>query len=309
MSHRESLNQARTYHTTRIAVCLTSHDRIDCSRINQEIFKLNFAQPYIIVHASSGSNAEPYLEDTFISCSPRLHFEGAVILMQSAIKAALAFEPEFIILLEGDTWLLDEQVLWGIVQRLQANTRFLMATSSWMPPPRTPIHRFAKELSEIKRIPGDRIRRIASLPRRMAYDAFDLATQFCILRNDPGLLALFRRIRLQDPRLVERRWFDLFSTYYSLKRILRIREREPVHPNNRFACERLALYSQHWPAAGTSADPRDGNNFHYVKPGTPGKREALLCYPHISKGQSIQRLLKARHPAELDYYNAGARRY
>jgi len=309
MNYRELLDQAKTCDTTRIAVCLTSHDRLDCSRINQEIFKLNFVHPYVIVHASSGPNAEPYLEDTFISCNPRPHFEGAVALMQSAIKAVLPYQPEFIVLLEGDTWLLDEQILLGIIQRLQANPRFLMASSSWMPAPRTAARRLAKELYDIKCIPGERLLRMASLPRRMAYDAFDLGTQFCILRNDPGLLEVFCAIRLQDPRLVERRWFDRFSTYYSLKRILRIREREPVHPNNRFVCERLALYSQHWPTAGTSTDPRDETNFHYVKPGTPGKREALLRYPHISKGQSIQRLLQAKHPAETNYYNAGARRY
>lgn len=60
----------------RIAVCMTSYDRIDCARINQEIFKLNFTHSYILIHATSGINAEPYLEDVFVRTKPKPHFLG-----------------------------------------------------------------------------------------------------------------------------------------------------------------------------------------------------------------------------------------
>lgn len=54
-----------------ITICLTTHDRIDCAKINQEIFKLNFRTPFRIVHACSGSQAAPYLEDAFLWCEPK----------------------------------------------------------------------------------------------------------------------------------------------------------------------------------------------------------------------------------------------
>lgn len=294
--------------TPSVAICLTSHDRIDCTRINQEIFKLNFAHPYIVVHASSGARAAPYLEDAFVRCTPQPHVAGAIALMRSALRAALPFEPDFLVLLDGDTWLLDEEVLLNWIRRLHANPVLLMATSSWTTtPPR--VRRLAIEMYQILRISGDRARRLAAVPRRMVYDAVDLSTQFCILRNHAPLLEAFCGLQPNDRRRVERQWFDRFSARYSLRRVLRMTEREPVNPDNRFVCERLGLYSQHWPAAGTSTDPSDEANELFVRADAPGKREALEHHPHIRKGESIQRLLNATSVAHLAYYNAGARRY
>ena len=293
----------------RIAICLTSHDRIDCTLINEEIFKLNFTHPYIVIHAASGARAVPYLEDAFVRCEPKPHFAGAITLMQTAIKAALPFDPDFLILLDGDTWLLDEQILIGLIQRLQANPLLLMAATSWMPLRGSLWKRFKRELSEIRHIPGDRMRRLVFVQGRMTYDAKDFSTQFFIMRNHKPLLDVFLSLRIDDKRLIERQWFDRFSTRFSLRRVLRIREREPVHPDNRLVCERLGLYSQHWPAAGTSADQKDKNSPYYVRPGMPGKREALERYPHIRKGKNIRRLLNAVSLADLDYYNAGAKRW
>ena len=51
--------------------------------------------------------------------------------------------------------------------------------------------------------------------------------------------------------------FDRFTAYYGFDRVVRMREREPVHPHQRFACEQLGLHGEHWPAAGTSQDPGD----------------------------------------------------
>ena len=289
-----------------IAVCLTSHDRMDCARINQEIFKLNFINPYVVVHASSGSEAHPYLEDAFVPCAPLPHFAGALSLMRNAIGAAAAFKPDFLVLLDADIWLLKEDVLLAYIRRLQESPRSLIATCAWSTPPRSRLRRLARECAGIVLSPEDRLRRLASIPRRMRYDAVDFCTQCIILRNDRFLLDLFCSMRPDGRRLVERLWFDRFTAYYGFERVVRIREREPVHPHQRFVCEPLGLHGEHWPAAGTSKDPGNATWNEYIHPDTPGKREALERCPHIRTGESIQRLLNAD---SFDYYNRGAKRY
>lgn len=293
----------------RIAICLTSHNRIDCTRINEEVFKLNFQHPYTVVHASSGQRAAPYLEDAFVRNEPLPHFAGAIVNMQTAVRAALEFNPDVLVLLDGDTWLLDERVLLDMIRRLLDGPNLLMAASSWMPPPRSSLGRIALELRELVQIREDFGLRLRAGLRRLSYDVCDFSTQFCILRNVKSLVDRFLSMRPGDGRLVERQWFDRFSARFDLQSVLRMTEREPVHPDHRFVCEPLALFSQHWPASGTSADPRDETDFHFVKPNTPGKREVLERFPNIGKGESIQRLLSATTAADLEYYNAGAPRY
>jgi hypothetical protein len=293
----------------RVVVCLTSFDRLDCTRINEEVFKLNFSHPWIVVHASSGAAATPYLEDTFVACKPRAHVAGAISLMHSAVRAALEFEPDFLIVLDGDTWLLDEQVLLGLISRLHENPALLMAASTWATPPSSFVARLLVQQSSIRHTPGDRLRLFTAAAHRMAYDALDFCTQFCILRNYRPLIDAFLGMHLEDRRPVERQWFDRFSARFSLHRVLRMTEREPTLPKHRFICEKLALYTQHWPASGTSTGPNDETDPFYVKPGTPGKRETLESYPRIRTGDSIQRLLNARSIADLAYYNNGANRY
>lgn len=308
--HGKRSKRERAPMTPSVAICLTSHDRLDCTRINEEIFKLNSRRPYTVVHASSGVLAAPYLEDAFVPCKPLPHPAGAIALMTRAIRAALPFHPDYLVLLDGDTWLLDDRVLPGWIDRLEANSRLLMATSSWwMPVPGSLAGRLGVEGSEIRRCPGNRLRRILSIPRRLTYDTMDFSTQFLILRNIRPLVELFCGLSLTDPRPVERKWFDCFAAHYGLDRVLRMSEREPVHPDHRFVCEPMGLYSQHWPAAGTSEDPRDAREELFVKPGTPGKREALRRHPQVCRGEAIQRLLQAAGPDDLTYYNASARRY
>lgn len=293
----------------KVAICLTSHDRLDCTYINQEILKLNFTYPYILVHASSGASSKRYLEDAFVSCNPLPHFAGAISLMKNAVNAALPFKPDYLVVLDGDTWLLEEKSLLNFLQCLQENPYLLMATCAWMPPPRRFIHRVLMEISEIVKIPANRFYRFISLPRRVFYDAVDFSTQFLILRNYKPVVDLFLSLSPDDPRLIERQWFDLFSTRFSLNRVLRMKEREPVHPDRRFVCKQLGLHSEHWPSSGTSTDPRNETEIDFVRPGTPGKREALENYPNICKGKFIQKLLKSEKDSNLAYYNIGAKRY
>jgi hypothetical protein len=293
----------------KIAICLISYDRLDCTLINQEIFKLNFSHPYIVVHASSGAKASRYLEDAFVQCKPLPHVDGAISLMRKAIKEALPFEPDFLVVLDGDTWLLEEKHLLNAIQCLNEDPTLLMATCAWMNLPRFRVVRLALELADIVRIPVNRRQRFMSLPQRITYDATDFCTQFFILRNYQPLINLFFNMPIDNHRLVERQWFDHFSAHFNLERVLRMREREPVHPEHRFVCEQIGLHSEHWPMAGTYENPPKKNKHYFIRPDTPGKREALERYTHIRKGESIQRLLKTTDPDELAYYNAGAKRY
>jgi hypothetical protein len=103
---------------------------------------------------------------------------------------------------------------------------------------------------------------------------------------------------------VERQFFDAYSSRFSLDTVLRMREREPVHPHNRQMCEALALYCQHWPARGT-AEPDSLEDGHRAQPDHIGKKEALLKFPQIRRGEAIQRLLSA---TSFEYYNPGASR-
>ena len=71
-------------------------------------------------------------------------------------------------------------------------------------------------------------------------------------------------------------------------------------------CEKLALYSQHWPAVGTLDIAGARTEAADLTPDCIGKKEALLAYPQITQGVELNRLLQA---SSYDYYNPGAKRY
>ena len=106
-------------------------------------------------------------------------------------------------------------------------------------------------------------------------------------------------------RDLEQAVYRSFMEKYAHRNFLRLRDREPIHPFNRYVCEKLALYSQHWPARGTANDTRDPTHPRYISPAADGKRETLVKFPSVRKGKYIQKLLNAE---SLDYYNPGASR-
>ena len=115
-----------------IAICLTSYNRIDCAKVNQEIFKLNFRTPFLLVHACSGAQKERYLEDAFIWCAPGSLNAGGIDLIQRSLELACErFAPDYLVHLEADTWILDEQVILRFVREMERNRRLLLATSAW----------------------------------------------------------------------------------------------------------------------------------------------------------------------------------
>ena len=156
-------------------------------------------------------------------------------------------------------------------------------------------------------------RRLASFPRalrslrsRVRARILDFSTQFFVIRNDQRVVACLLGMRPDGRTHAERELFDAYLARFDLDTVLRMTEREPVHPTYRYACPPLALHCEHWPAAGTYDDPRAPSDPLYVSPTTPGKREALLARPALRAGETLNRLLASD---DLGWYNPGALRH
>lgn len=287
---------ARSTRGPSIAVCLTSYNRIECAKINQEIFKLNFRTPFFVAHACSGAQKQPYLEDAFIWCAPGSLNAGGMDLIQRSLKLACErFAPDYLVHLEADTWILDEQVILRFIREMERNPRLLLATCAWSSV--SPWRRARRAIRELVRRPSGLLKH--------QFDIVDFAAQFFIVRNDPAVMRCILDMRPDERRRAERQLYDAYVKRFGLETVLRMREREPVHPHNRQSCEVLALYCQHWPASGT-AEPRSPDEANGERPDRIGKREALLRYPEICRGAAIQRLLNA---TSFEYYNPGASRW
>jgi hypothetical protein len=182
-----------------IAVCLTTHNRIDCAKINQEIFKLNFRTPFRVIHACSGPQAEPYLEDAFVWCEPRPINAGAINLIQRSLELACQrYAPDYLVHLEADTWILDEQVILRYVRQMARNPRLLLATSAWWSV--SPWHRVRNAVGAAIGSP--------SAVSRHRFDIIDFSTQFFIMRNDPAVLRCILDMPINEHRRAERQFFD-----------------------------------------------------------------------------------------------------
>ena len=296
----------------RAVVCLTTHDRTDCARINQEIIKLNYRRPLRIVHACSSRGYAKCREDLLLACEPRPLKEGALNLLRTAIDGAVhEFNPDFIIHLEADTWILDETVLARYVESLAADPSKVLAASSWS------ADAYDFSLCTGQPRPGrggawDRARMFAAERLRTIglqvgiRDRDTYATQFFVLRNEPAAVDAVLAMKAERGRGLEASLYAALHGPFSLDQVVPMPEREPVEPRHRYWCDALHLYCQHWPAAGTAEDPRSPASPLYVPPSAAGKRESLLQRSARWEGEHLNRLLQARN---TDYYNSGAKRY
>jgi len=289
----------------RAVVCLTTFNRIDCARINQEIIKLNYRNSFPVVHACSSSNYEQYLEDLLIRCESRNLRAGALDLLQRSLEAAAAkFQPEYIVHLEGDTWIMDEDIIHDIISAMDRNKSLMICTSAWDED--WLAFRYLKKPGTLLKghmLVAKFIRRLGVPYHLKCTDS--LATQFFVIRAVPEVLECFRLVKPIKGIDLEQAVYRSFIQRFAEDNVLRLRMREPIHPYNRYVCERLSLYSQHWPAKGTANDGRDPTHPRYIAPSFDGKREALLKFPSIRNGRYIQKLLNAQ---SFDYYNPGASR-
>jgi len=292
-----------------LIICMTSDNRIDCARINQEIIKQNYSRPMPIVHASSNAEYKGYLEDAFVHCEKKPLHQGAVNLLQQALKKATKnFAASYIVHLEADTWLLDERVIYEQIARME-RAGALLSTSAWSGPHPAPsflargISRLLRSVSRVNKLFASVLREKL---RNKLLPIVDFSTQFFIIQNNRQLIECILRMEPDQTMIAEKQFFNSFTSKFSLSKVVRMTEREPVHPDNRYRCKALSLYCQHWPAKGTAMDPRPKDHPLYVSNEYIGKKETLQCFPHISRGEHLQKLLAATN---YDYYNPGAIRY
>lgn len=284
---------------------MTTYNRIDCARINQEIIKLNYKHPFKVVHTCSSDNYEKYIEDAYLQCTPKNLQNGASDLLKQSIKLAMdTYSPEYIVHLEGDTWIMDENIIYDLIAEMDNNKDLMIATSAW-----------DEDLLEFQYLknPGIKLeleRVYANIARSFGKDyklacRDSLATQIFVIRTTPEMLNCFLELEPIPGIDLEQALYKKFMQSYGEENILRIKDREPIHPHNRYVTEKLSLYSQHWPARGTANDDREATHPRYISPDSDGKRETLEHFTTVRKGKYIQKLLNT---SSFDYYNFGASR-
>lgn len=284
---------------------MTTYNRVDCARINQEIIKLNYKHPFKIAHTCSSDNYQQYIEDAYLQCSPKSLQSGASDLLKQSLKLAMdSFSPEYIVHLEGDTWIMDESIIYDLITEMDNNKSLMIATSAW-----------DEDLLEFQYLknPSFKLkleRAYANLARSFGKDyklacRDSLATQFFVIRTTPEMLNCFFGLEPIPGIDLEQALYKRFMSHFNEENILRIKKREPIHPHNRYTTEKLAFYSQHWPAKGTANDDREPTHPRYISPQCDGKRETLEHFTSVRNGKYIQKLLNTK---SFDYYNFGASR-
>jgi hypothetical protein len=297
----------------RVVVGLTTHERVDCARINMEILKLNYAEQWPIVHACSGSSYEPYMEDELVRCESKTIIDGALNLIRQSFRAAAdKYRPDYLIHLDADTWVFDQRVLQRYIELLERDDKAMIAASSWSTDQRPKWRR--------SRNPFDRLKWLLAKPLNAMGIGFGikrrqtLSTQFFIVKNDPRMLKLLETLAPVEGHTLETDFYAAVVKEFGKRGIVGMVEREPVHPENRHWCPGMTLHCQHWPeqlprpegvSAQVVADGKyaDGISGQYE---IPGKKDVLKAYGFAHLGPAMRRLLDS---TDLDYYNAKAKRY
>jgi len=284
---------------------MTTYNRIDCARINQEIIKLNYTKPLPIVHTCSSNIYQQHIEDIYSACKPKPLQHGALDLLKHSLQLAIdKYLPEYIVHLEGDTWIMDEKIIYDLIEKMDQNKDLMISTSAWDED--LLAFQYLKKSTlklKLQKIYATFSRKMG-VPYQLACRD-SLATQFFIIRVTPQMIDCFMSLEPIPGIDLEQALYQNFIKKFNESNLLRLKMREPIHPFNRHTTEELTLFSQHWPARGTANDQRDSTHPHYISPFEDGKQESLKRFPSIKKGEYIQKLLTT---SSLDYYNSGASR-
>lgn len=266
--------------TPSIVVCMTTFSRVDCARINMEIIKLNYPKQWPIVHACSNNNWGKYLEDVLVKREPKGLQDGALDLLVNSLETAnKEFHPDFIIHIEGDTWLMNQAILEKYVQKLESNPKKVIATARWNQD-KTLVW---KKTNKVKYYLS-RILKPLGLDFHVRSNN-TLSSQFFIIKNDPKIIAGLKSLKsVPFTSSLETELLKVIKSNFGRLSMLHMKEREPVHPSFRDSCEALELYCQHSPEE---------------------KLNVLKKYPSLVKSTYIKKLINADN---YDYYNPGARR-
>lgn len=286
-----------------VVVCLTSFNRIDCARISMEIIKLNWAHKWPVVHASSDAGYTRYIEDVLVKRDPRPLTVGAADLLLASIRAAVArFKADYVIHLEADTWIFNQNVIKQYLDRLADNPDAIIAASSWSTDcvpawKRSPLRgrRWRARLAGVLRPLGLRY----GIRERKS-----LSTQFFIARATPDFLQMLSAIRVKDGDFLEKVLYAAVVERFGRRSIISMPEREPVHPRFRHACEPLSLFCQHWPSAEDAPSVESHPDLNPADR-LRGKKECLASASLTRHGPYMQQLLTS---SDLRYYNGNAKR-
>jgi hypothetical protein len=293
----------------KVVICMTNHERPDCARINQEIIKLNYAEPWLIVHACSDPTYQPHMEDVLVRCQPRTIIYGALNLLQQSCRAAVeVYNPQYLVHVEADTWVFNQDIIQRYIDRLDRDPKAFMAASTWSTDQRVQWRRQHRLFAKAKL-------GVAKVLNAMGNDfgvkrKQTLSTQFFIARNDPRLFSMLDSIQPTIENTLEYDFYQAFVKEFGKRGVIHITEREPVHPDNRHWCPSLTLHAQHWPEqlprpanVPTDGTPMEGVTGQYD---IPGKKEVLAAYGFKHLGPAMRQLLDA---ADTSYYNPKAKRY
>jgi hypothetical protein len=293
----------------KVVVCMTNHERPDCARINQEIIKLNYPEPWPIVHACSDLTYEPHMEDVLVRCQPRTIIYGALNLLQQSCRAAVEiYNPQYLLHVEADTWVFDQEIIARYIDLLDRHPEAYLAASTWSTDQRPQWRRLHHPFAKMKL-------GLAKIANAVGNDFYvkrkqTLSTQFFIARNDPRFFKMLDAVHPTIDNTLEYDFYQGFVKEFDKRAIIHIKEREPVHPDNRHWCPALTLHAQHWPEqlprpADVPADgrPHPGVSGQYD---IPGKKEVLAAHGFKHAGPAMRRLLDA---TDISYYNPKAKRY
>ena len=281
---------------TKTAVCITTFNRVDCARINMEIIKLNYVNKWPIVHACSDKDYKQYIEDILVRCEPKALQAGAFDLLRNSILAATeAYNPDYIVHLEADTWLMNQDFIERYISLMSKNPHAIIAASSW-----------SFDKSEKWKMSGKIIKKLAYFITRLTKKLGlkwhigwknSIASQFFIVKNTiefRELLSIMAEPRVDEH--LEKHLFSRITKRFGKKAILWMDEREPVHPKNRDSCKKMELFCQHFPS---KKNPNGNSN-------EDGKKEVLERYKSLKKGTYMKKLLQSN---DLSYYNKNAKRF
>lgn len=181
-------------HRPKVVVCMTNHNRPDCARINQEIIKLNYAQPWPIVHACSDPAYQPHMEDVLVRCQPRSFIEGALNLLRQSCRAAVEiYHPEYLLHVEADTWVFDQRVIQRYVDALDRQPDAFLAASTWSTDQRVQWRRLRHPFAKLKLGAARVLNALGSdfgVKRKQT-----LSSQFFIARNDARFFSMLDGIQ------------------------------------------------------------------------------------------------------------------
>jgi hypothetical protein len=268
-----------------------------------EIIKLNWPEPWPIVDACSDATYEAYLEDELVRRAPGPLITGAFDLLVSSMTAAVErHDAEYIVHLEADTWIFDQQIIVKYLHLLHANPDAVFAASSWSVD-RLPDWKRSRKI-------GPRLRYILARALRPLGGRYGIrarktvSTQFFIAKTTPDFMQLLSGLTVKDGDYLEGIFYKSIIARFGRRGIIGMPEREPVHPQFQLSCKALSLYCQHCPSAqdAPAIDAQSGAN---PPERLHGKKESLAIAGFAQCGPHMRRLLEAD---DLSYYNGNAKR-